>query len=155
MHKSLVSCFFDSRCRLVPVGLHTEVTFLLLSWTAFTVDVNSKPKNCSVGSSISRNTAYISCYLLQENSLVTDRLRFANKLPRIFAKTNRFKNSCICYSLNSLQCEWYFYYLSDCVIKPSSCHITMNRLTAWLIDSSQRVLNSEQKSSVTCRELSP
>jgi len=27
-------------------------------------------------------------------------------------KTNRFKNSFICYSLNSLQCEWCFYYLS-------------------------------------------
>jgi len=36
---------------------------------------------------------------------VTDRLRPANKLPRIFAKTNRFKNSFMCYMLNSLQCE--------------------------------------------------
>ena len=36
---------------------------------------------------------------------VTDRLRSANKLPRIFAKTNRFRNSFICYSLNSLECE--------------------------------------------------
>ena len=30
---------------------------------------------------------------------VTDHLRSANKLPRIFAKTNRFKNFFICYSL--------------------------------------------------------
>jgi len=36
---------------------------------------------------------------------VTDRLRSANKLPRIFAKTNRFKNSFISNSLNSIQCK--------------------------------------------------
>ena len=30
---------------------------------------------------------------------------YANKRPRIFAKTGRFKNSIISYSLNSLQCE--------------------------------------------------
>jgi len=62
---------------------------------------------------------------------VTDRLRSANKPPRVFAKTNRFKNSFVCYSLNSLQCEWCFYYLSSCVIQPSSCRITK---IDWLID---------------------
>ena len=56
---------------------------------------------------------------------VTDCLRSANKLPRIFAKTNRFKYSFICYSLNCLLCERCFYYLSDCVIQPSSCHISL------------------------------
>jgi len=61
---------------------------------------------------------------------VTDRLRSANKLPRIFVKTNGFKNAFISYSLNSLQCEWCFSYSSDCVMQPSSCHITVN----WLID---------------------
>ena len=65
---------------------------------------------------------------------VTDRLRSANKLPRIFVKTNGFKNAFISHSLNSLQCEWCFSYSSDCVMQPSSCHITINWLIDWLID---------------------
>ena len=65
---------------------------------------------------------------------VTGRLRSANKLPRIFVKTNGFKNAFISYSLNSLQCEWCFSYSSDCVMQPSSCHITINWLIDWLID---------------------
>ena len=84
-------------------------------------------KNCLIRSSTSRNTAYITCYLrvLQENCTlyVTDRLRSANKLPHIFAKTTRFKNSFICYSLNSLQCECF---LSDCNLSLSSSSFSFN-----------------------------
>ena len=65
-----------------------------------------KPKNCSVRSSTSRNTAYITCYLQENSTLyVADSLRSANKLPHIFAKTTRVKNSFICYSLNCLRCQ--------------------------------------------------
>jgi len=54
-------------CQIILGGgtLHTAVTVLLLSQTAF----NCKPNNCSIRSSTSRNNAYISCYTLQENSL--------------------------------------------------------------------------------------
>jgi len=48
------------------------------------------------------------------------------------AYLQRPTDSSICYSLNSLQREWcFYYYLSDCVIQPSSCHITIN----WLIQN--------------------
>jgi len=64
---------------------------------------------------------------------VTDRLRSANKLPRIFAKTNRYKNSVICYSLNSLPCEWclkLFVWLCN----PAFELPYNNKLIGWLID---------------------
>jgi len=68
--------------------------------------VDSKPKNCSIRSSTSRNTAYITCYRLQEDSLSL----IVSDLPTncracLQRLTNGFKNSFICYSLNSLQCE--------------------------------------------------
>jgi len=72
-------------------------------------------ENCSIRSSISRKTVYI-IPIAREQSVTTDRLRSANKLPRIFAKTNRFKNPFICYSSNSLQCD-NFFYLSDCAFE--------------------------------------
>ena len=61
---------------------NTVITILLWSWTVLKHNVSSKPKNC----------------------LISSRLRCANKLPRIFAQTNRFKNSRL-FSLNNLQCE--------------------------------------------------
>jgi len=63
--------FSNELVRSLLEAVHTAVTVLLLSWTAcFRLqDVNSKPKNCSIRSSVSRNTAYITCYPLQENSL--------------------------------------------------------------------------------------
>jgi len=76
---------------------------------------------------------------------VTDRLRSANKPPRVFAKTNRFKNSFVCYSLNSLQCEWCFYYLSSCVIQPSSCRMTK---IDWLIVGRRPVYSGTHKSTL-------
>ena len=68
---------------------------------------------------------------------VTDRLWSANKMPRIglFAKTNRFKNSSICYSSSSLLCEWCFFIIcptADYVVQLSSCQITINWLIDWL-----------------------
>jgi glutamyl/glutaminyl-tRNA synthetase len=46
-------------------------------------------------------------YLLPEmrDVSVTSRLRSANKLPLIFAKTSKFKNSFICYGLSHYQSE--------------------------------------------------
>jgi len=38
---------------------------------------------------------------------------------------------------NSLQCEW-FLYLSDCVIEPSSCHITWLTELVYAIDVKKR-----------------
>jgi len=80
-------------CQIITGGgIHrpTAVTVVLLSWTVFRLVVNSKPKNCSIRSSTSQNIAY--CYLntdllptAREQS-VTDRLRSANKLPRIICK---------------------------------------------------------------------
>ena len=65
-------------------------------------------------------TGYLTWLVLTQ--FITDRLRSANKLPRVFAKTDRFKNSFVWYSLNSLQCEWcFFIILSDW-------------LTDWLTD---------------------
>ena len=74
------------------------------------------------------------CLSVGREQSVIDRLRSASKLPRMFAKTNRFKNSFICYSSKCL--VWMIFkknYLSDCVIQPSSCHITINWLIDWLI----------------------
>ena len=61
--------FSDELVRSLLEAVDTAVTVLLLSWIAFILDVNSKRKKCSIRSSISQKTAYISCYLLQENSL--------------------------------------------------------------------------------------
>jgi len=103
-------------CQIVILeAVHAAVTVLLLSWTVFILDVNSKPKK--LFSQIVSKPEHCLHYLLPtaREPSVTGRLRSANKLPRIFAKTNRFKNSFICYSLNSLQRECcFFYYLSDC-----------------------------------------
>ena len=46
---------------ILMLVLHTAETVLLLSWTAFILDVNSKPTNCSIRSSTSWNAAYITC----------------------------------------------------------------------------------------------
>ena len=68
---------------------------------------------------------------------ITDLLRSANKFPVIFARTNRFKNSFICYGLANYQWHWLVFY---CVIvwlftvcmymycNPAvGCHIPINR----------------------------
>ena len=89
-------------------AVHTAVglTVLLLSWTFFILDVNSKTEK-KLFNHIVNKPEHCLHYLLPTaiEQSVTDRLRSPNKLPRIFAKTNRFRNSFICYSLNSLQCE--------------------------------------------------
>jgi len=102
--------FSNELVRSLLEAVHTAVTVLLLSWTAcFRLqDVNSKPKK--LFNQIVSKPEHCLHYLLPtaRKQSVTDRLRPANKLPRIFAKTNRFKNSFMCYMLNSLQCEWCF-----------------------------------------------
>ena len=50
---------FEVTAQVTGGDTHTAVTVLLLTWTVFILDVNQK--NCSVRSSTSRNTAYITC----------------------------------------------------------------------------------------------
>jgi len=52
----------------------------------------------------------------------------------IFAKTNRFRNSSICYSLNSLQCEWCFFTICLWLCNPTFELAYNNKLIDWLID---------------------
>jgi len=90
---------------IIGGGTYSSNCSSLKQWTAFILDVNSKPKK--LFNQVVNKPEHCLHYLLPtaRKQSVTDRLRPANKLPRIFAKTNRFKNSCICYSLNSLRCE--------------------------------------------------
>jgi len=96
---------------------------LKLDYSLHTRRQQQQQQNCAIRSSTSRNIAHITCYPLH----VTDRLRSANKLPRI----NRLKkNSFICYFLNTV---WmmFFNYLSDCVIAlPYSNRLT--DVTDWV-----------------------
>ena len=86
-------------CQIITGGgIHrpTAVTVVLLSWTAFLLVVNSKPKNCSIRSSTSQNIAY--CYLntdllpnaREHLSLIVSDL--PTNCRALFAKTNRFEN---------------------------------------------------------------
>ena len=78
-------------------------------------------------------------YLLPDmrDSIITNQLRSANKFPLIFAKTNKFKNSFICYGLSHYQLTaWhshiYLQCLLYCTVPASGCHTPINSFVLYL-----------------------
>jgi len=129
--------------------MHTAVTVLLLSWTAFIVNVNSKPENCSIRSSTSRNTAYITCYPLQEISLSL----IVSDLPtngRAYLQGLTDSKPNLFYLLFFEQFTVWMAFLFVGVIQPSTCHTTVNwvdmidlcALQVWLGSRVVSVLDS-------------
>jgi len=128
--------FNDEFVRSLLEAVHTTETVLLLRTDSFPNRRLQQIKNCSIISSISRNTAHITCYPLQENSLSpivsdlpTNRRAYMQRLTD--SKTLLF----VFFTQFTV---WMIFYLSDYVIQPSSWHITTSWLTDWLTDRDAR-----------------
>jgi len=83
-------------------AVHTAVIVLLISWTAFILDVNRKPKKTVQSDRQQAGTL---------PTLPVSCLQQENRLSLIFSDlpTNCLAYLHICYSLNSSQCECRFF----------------------------------------------
>jgi len=101
---------------------------VLLIWTIFSLHTQHQEqiKNCLIRSITS--LAHCLDYLVptERDQSVIDWLLSANKLPFIFARTSRFKNSFICYCLNSSVNDLVFVWLCNLVFELPYIN--------WLID---------------------
>ena len=127
--------FNDEFVRSLLEAVHTTETVLLLRTDSFPNRRLQQIKNCSIISSISRNTAHITCYPLQENSLSpivsdlpTNRRAYMQRLTD--SKTLLFVILYTVYSVNDFLLVW---------LRNTAFKLTYNnKLTDWLTDRDAR-----------------